>query len=135
MFVHSLENYKWSWSLLFSLFIWLNLDHMIKVSAQTFSTTSRRKSEITIRVSDLFDNFHSFFRFYKNNHLSGRHRNKFCRNVNEFNCISQRWHSSLSYIRVIWFSGKGLKGTLMQIWKSANIFVLIWKWYMFKIPH
>ena len=22
-----------------------------------------------------------------------------------------------------------LKGTLMQIWKSANIFVLKWKWY------
>ena len=23
-----------------------------------------------------------------------------------------------------------LKGTLMQIWKSANIFVFIWKWYI-----
>ena len=22
------------------------------------------------------------------------------------------------------------KGTLMQIWKSANIFVFIWKWYV-----
>ena len=23
-----------------------------------------------------------------------------------------------------------MKGTLMQIWKSANIFVFIWKWYV-----
>ena len=25
---------------------------------------------------------------------------------------------------------QGIKGTLMQIWKSANIFVIIWKWYV-----
>ena len=40
---------------------------MIKVTAQTFSTSSRRKSEINKRVPDLYDNLHSFFRFYKNN--------------------------------------------------------------------
>ena len=32
---------------------------MIKVSAQTFSTASTSKSEINIRVPDLFDNLHS----------------------------------------------------------------------------
>ena len=41
---------------------------MIKVSAQTFSTSSRTKYEINIRVSDLFDNLRSFLRFYKNNY-------------------------------------------------------------------
>ena len=41
---------------------------MIKVSAQTFSTSSKTKYEINIRVSDLFDNLHSFLRFYKNNY-------------------------------------------------------------------
>ena len=41
---------------------------MIKVSAQTFSKASRTKYEINIRVSDLFDKLHSFFRFYKNNY-------------------------------------------------------------------
>ena len=35
---------------------------MIKVSAQTFPTASRRKSEINIRVSGLYDNLHSFLR-------------------------------------------------------------------------
>ena len=33
---------------------------MIKVSAQAFFTASRRKSKMNIRVSDLFDNLHSF---------------------------------------------------------------------------
>ena len=41
---------------------------MIKVSAQTFSTASKRKSEINIRVSDLRDNLHNFLRLYKNNY-------------------------------------------------------------------
>ena len=36
---------------------------MIKMSAQTFSTANRKKSEINIRVSDLSDNLYSFFRF------------------------------------------------------------------------
>ena len=39
---------------------------MIKVSAQTFSTTSWKKSEINMRPSDLCDNLHT--RFYKNNY-------------------------------------------------------------------
>ena len=34
----------------------VKLDHMINMSAQTFSTASTRKSEINIRVSDLYDN-------------------------------------------------------------------------------
>ena len=41
---------------------------MIKVSAQTFSADSRRKSETNIRVSDLLDDLRSFLRFYKNNY-------------------------------------------------------------------
>ena len=56
---------------------------MIKVSAQTFFTASRTKYEINTRVSDLFDNLHSFLRFYKNNYTIRiivrtiiRHRNK-----------------------------------------------------------
>ena len=44
---------------------------MIKVSAQTFATASRRKSDINIGVSDLFDNLHSLLRFYRNNHTVG----------------------------------------------------------------
>ena len=30
-----------------------------------------------------------------------------------------------------------LKGTLMQIWKFANIFVFMWKWYVedFQLKH
>ena len=31
---------------------------MTKVGAQTFSTASRRKFEINIKVSDLYDNLH-----------------------------------------------------------------------------
>ena len=79
---------------------------MIKVSAQTFSTTSRTKYEINIRVSDLFANLHSFLRFYKNNYtitiiirIIIRHRNKYFLNLKEFNCISQPYRSSLSYIK------------------------------------
>ena len=41
---------------------------MIKVSAQAFSTASRRKSGINIRVLDLYDNLHTFLRFIKNNY-------------------------------------------------------------------
>ena len=44
---------------------------MIKVSAQTFPTASRRKSDINIGVSDLFDYLHSLLRFYRNNHTVG----------------------------------------------------------------
>ena len=40
---------------------------MIKVSAQTYFTASRRKSEINMRISDLQDNIHTVLRFYKNN--------------------------------------------------------------------
>ena len=90
---------------------------MIKVSAQTFSTASRTKYEIHIRVSDLFDNLHSFLRFYKNNYMIRiiirtiiRHRNKYCLNLKEFNCISQPWRFRLSYIK--WrfdFQAKSLK--------------------------
>ena len=79
---------------------------MIKVSAQTFSTASRTKYEINIRVSDLLDNLHSFLRFYKNNYTMRiivriiiRHRNKYCLNLKEFNCILQLYRSSLSYIK------------------------------------
>ena len=39
---------------------------MIKVSAQTFSTTSRKKSEINMRPLDLYDNLHTA---YKNNYI------------------------------------------------------------------
>ena len=72
---------------------------MIKVSPQTFSTASRRKSEINIRVSDLYDNFHNFFRFLEIITLSRRYRNNYCLNLIEFNCISQPYHSSISYIK------------------------------------
>ena len=40
---------------------------MIKVSAQTFSTTSCKNSKINIRPSDLYDDLHTALRFYKNN--------------------------------------------------------------------
>ena len=79
---------------------------MIKVSAQTFSTASRTKYEINIRVSDLLDNLHSFLRFYKNNYTMRiiariiiRHRNKYCLNLREFNCILRMYRSSLSYLK------------------------------------
>ena len=90
---------------------------MIKVSAQTFSTASRTKYETNIRVSDLFDNLHSFLRFYKNNYtirttirITIRHRNKYCLNLKEFDRISQLYRSSLSYIKGRSdFLAKGLK--------------------------
>ena len=90
---------------------------MIKVSAQTFFTASKTNYEINIRVSDLFDNLRSFLRFYKNNYtiriiirIIIRHRNKYCLNLKEFNCISQPYRSSLSYIkRRFDFQAKGLK--------------------------
>ena len=90
---------------------------MIKVSAQIFCTASRTKYEINIRVSDLFDNLHSFFRFYKNNYTIRiiirtfiRRRNKYCLNVKEFSCILQPYRSSLSYIKGRFdFQAKGLK--------------------------
>ena len=73
---------------------------MIKVSAQTFFTASRMKSEINIRIPDLCDNLHSFLRFYKNNYTAGRYRNKYCLNLKKkINCISLPYHSSLSYIK------------------------------------
>ena len=72
---------------------------MIKVSAQT-------KFEISIRVSDLFDNLHSFLRIHKHNYTIRiimrtfiRHRNKYCLNLKEFNCILQPYRCSLSYIK------------------------------------
>ena len=88
---------------------------MIKVSAQTFSTDCRTKFEN--KVSDLFDNLYSFLRFYKNNftiriiiRIIIRHRNKYCLNLKEFNCISQPYRSSLSYIKGRSdFQAKGLK--------------------------
>ena len=88
---------------------------MIKVSAQTFSTDCRMKFEN--KVSDLFDNLYSFLRFYKNNftiriiiRIIIRHRNKYCLNLKEFNCISQPYRSSLSYIKGRSdFQAKGLK--------------------------
>ena len=90
---------------------------MIKVSAQTFSAASRRKYEINIRVSDLFDNLHSSLRFFKNNYTIRitirtiiRYRSKYCLNLKKFNCIWQPYRSSLSYIkRRSDFQAKGLK--------------------------
>ena len=42
--------------------------------------------------------------------LSGRHRNKYSLNLKEFNCISQSYHFSLSYIKGRFdFQAKGLK--------------------------
>ena len=40
---------------------------MIKMSAQTFSTTSRKMSEINMRPSDLYDNLYTGLRFYQTN--------------------------------------------------------------------
>ena len=46
--------------------------------------------------------------------------------------ISKTWHSgSVFWIFILCYWGL-LKGTLMQIWKSANIFVFIWKEYVEK---
>ena len=70
---------------------------MIKVSAQTFFTASWDKSEIIMRISDLCCNVHTVIRFYKNNYTA-RQRNKSFLNLKEFSCISQSFHSSLSYI-------------------------------------
>ena len=42
--------------------------HFIKVSAQTFSTTSCKKSDINMRPSDLYDNLTKAVRFHKNNY-------------------------------------------------------------------
>ena len=42
--------------------------------------------------------------------LSGRHKNKYSLNLKQFNCISQSYHSSLSYIiRRFDFQTKSLK--------------------------
>ena len=41
---------------------------MIKVSAQTFSATSWKKSEICMRPSDPYDNLHTALGFYENNY-------------------------------------------------------------------
>ena len=90
---------------------------MIKVSAQTFSTASRTKYEINIRISDLFNNLYNFLRFYKNNYtiriiirIIIRHRNIYCLNLKEFNSISQPYRSNLSYIKgQSNFQAKGLK--------------------------
>ena len=41
---------------------------MIKVSAQTFLTASGKKSEINMKISDLYDNVHTVLRFCKNNY-------------------------------------------------------------------
>ena len=60
---------------------------MIKKSAQTFSTASWKKSW------DQHETFRFIWQF-----LSGRHRNKYSLTLKEFNCISQSYHSSLSYI-------------------------------------
>ena len=43
---------------------------MIKVSAQTFSTASWKKSEINMRLLDLYDNLHTVLRFYQNNYTA-----------------------------------------------------------------
>ena len=43
------------------------------------------KSEINIRVSDLHDDSNTFLRFIRIIILSGRHRNKYCVNLKEFN--------------------------------------------------
>ena len=43
---------------------------MIKVSAQTFSTSSLKKSEMNMRLPDLYDNVHTALRFYKNNYTA-----------------------------------------------------------------
>ena len=41
---------------------------MIKVSAQTFSATSSKKSDICMRPSDPYDNLHTALGFYENNY-------------------------------------------------------------------
>ena len=64
---------------------------MIKKSAQTFSTASWKKSW------DQHETFRFIWQF-----LSGRHRNKYSLTLKEFNCISQSYQSSLSYI--VWWS-------------------------------
>ena len=105
------------WKSIIFTFCLIYFDHMIKVSAQTFSTARRTKYEINVRISDLFENLHSFLRFYKNNYtiriiirIIIRHRNKYCLNLKEFNCISQPYRSSLSYIKGRSdFQAKGLK--------------------------
>ena len=40
-------------------------------------------------------------------------------------------------LRSLWWVALNVKGTLMQIWKSANIFVFRWKWYVedFTVKH
>ena len=68
---------------------------MIKVSVQTLSTTSWKKSEINMRLSDLYGNLHTVLRFIRIIILPGRHRNKYYLNLKEFNSISQSYHSSL----------------------------------------
>ena len=80
---------------------------MIKVRAQTLSTASTRKSEINIRVSDLYDNLHSIFRFIRIIILSRKYGNNYCLNLIEFSCISQLYHSNLSYIKG--WSGKDIR--------------------------
>ena len=54
---------------------------MIKVSAQTFSKASRRKSEINIRTSDLYDNLNTFLKIIRIIIRPGRYRKKYCLNL------------------------------------------------------
>ena len=89
---------------------------MIKVSAQTFFTASRDKSEINMRISDLCCNVHTMIRFYQNNYTV-RQRNKCFLKLKEFSCISQSFHSSLSYIiERSDFQAKRLKRDIYRAW-------------------
>ena len=54
---------------------------MIKVSAQTFSKASRRKSEINIRASDLYDNLNTFLKIIRIITLPGRYGKNYCLNL------------------------------------------------------
>ena len=54
----------------------------------------------------------------------------------DFNNDQASKKSAMLY-RTIYTKLKKLKGTPMQIWKSANIFVFTWKWYVedFTLKH
>ena len=48
----------------------------------------------------------------------------------EFVCSQNTYQKTSAYFRWVFVHMRLFKGTLMQIWKSVNIFVFIWKHYV-----
>ena len=114
-----------SWSLLLSLFVYLNLGQVIKVSANVSQGNTQFLAKRGLRSTYDFQIYMKiylpFLQFIKIIVLLVRQSNKYCLNLKVFNCISQLQHCILSYI--IGKSGFQAKGSWLQteslIWYST----------------